>query len=146
MPLTSPPELQPVYRAEVDIGERRSLGGGALGDRYIVDILGGSFEGPGLRGIVLPGGADRQLHRPDGIKELHAVYEMQVDDGAILTICNRVLIDESVQPRRYARSVVTISAPAGPYDWMNRRIFVGTLESLRPGRQAVAIGVYQVAG
>ena len=61
MPLPSPPELLPVYRAQVDIGERRSLGSNALGHRYIVDILGGSFEGPGLRGLVLPGGADRQL-------------------------------------------------------------------------------------
>ena len=142
MPNTRAPEAQFVYLAEVDIAERRSLGSSALGERFIVDILGGRFEGPGLRGRVLPGGADRQLLRPDGVKELRAVYEMQTDDGAVLTVDNRVVVDESVQPERYARSTLRIHAPAGAHDWLNRRVFVGTLASLKPQRSAVAIRVY----
>jgi hypothetical protein len=133
-----------VYEARVDIGERRALGNSATGERYMIDILGGDFQGPQLRGRVLPGGADRQLLRPDGIKQLHAVYEMQTDDGAVLTIDNRVVVDESAQPGRYARSVVAITAPAGPHEWLNRRVFVGTLHSLKPARDAVAIRVYLV--
>ena len=144
MPDTSPPVAEFVYTAEVDIADRRSLGTSALGERLIVEILGGSFEGPRLRGRVLPGGADRQLLRPDGVKELHALYEMQTDDGAVLTIDNRVVVDESVLPERYARSCVTIRAPAGPYEWMNRRLFVGTVASLGPERKAVAIRVYML--
>lgn len=142
MPDTRPPTAEFVYQAEVDIAERRSLGTSALGERFIVDILGGHFEGPRLRGRVLGGGADRQLLRPDGIKELHALYEMQTDDGAVLTVNNRVIVDESVQPERYARSVLTLHAPAGPYEWLNRRVFVGSVRSLRPARAAVAIRVY----
>lgn len=142
MPDSRAPETEFVYKAEVEIAERRSLGRSALGERLIVDILGGHFEGPRLRGRVLPGGADRQWLRPDGVKELHALYEMQTDDGAVLTIDNRVVVDESVQPERYARSCVTIRAPAGPYEWLNRRVFVGTVSSLMPARKAVAIRVY----
>jgi hypothetical protein len=144
MPNTKTPELTLVYEALVDVGERRALGGNTLGQRFIIDILGGSFEGPQMRGRVLPGGADRQLLRADGVKQLHAVYEMQTDDGAVLTIDNRVVIDESVTPQRYARSTVVITAPAGPHDWLNRRVFVGTLHSLRPERDAVSIRVYLV--
>lgn len=152
--MACPPTIQPtmtqpptpraefLYQADVDIAERRSLGASALGERFIVDILGGSFEGPGLRGRVLPGGADRQLLRPDGVKELCAIYEMETDDGVVLGIDNRVVVDESVQPQRYARSVVRIAAPAGRYEWLNRRLFVGTVQSLRPQRQAVAIRVF----
>jgi hypothetical protein len=143
-PTPTPPELAFVYEARVDIGERRALGGTAVGERFIIDILGGDFEGPLLRGRVLPGGADRQLLRPDGVKQLHAVYEMQTDDGAVLTIDNRVVIDETAAPQRYARSVVAITAPAGPHEWLNRRVFVGTLHSLQPARQAVAIRIYLV--
>ncbi len=143
-PTPTPPELAFVYEARVDIGERRALGGTAVGERFIIDILGGDFEGPLLRGRVLPGGADRQLLRPDGVKQLHAVYEMQTDDGAVLTIDNRVVIDEAATPQRYARSVVAITAPAGPHAWLNRRVFVGTVHSLQPARQAVAIRIYLV--
>jgi hypothetical protein len=132
------------YEALVDIGERQSLGHGPLGERFIVPILGGHFEGPRLRGTVLPGGADRQLLRPDGIKELDALYEMLTDDGAVITVRNRVLIDEAATPERYARSVLQLTAPVGTHDWLNRRVFVGTLHSLRPARAAVCIRVYEL--
>lgn len=139
------PEARLAWEAQVDIGERQSLGQGPRGERFIVPILGGRFEGPRLRGTVLPGGADRQLLRADGVKELDALYELQTDDGAVITVRNRVLIDESATPGRYARSVLQLSAPAGPHDWLNRRVFVGTLHSLRPARAAVCIRVYELA-
>lgn len=138
------PRLELVYDATVDIGPRRELGPSPLGQRFIIDIVGGSFEGPQLRGRVLPGGADRQLLRSDGVKELAALYEMQTDDGAVLTVHNRVLIDEAAPGGRYARSIVRINAPDGPHAWLGRRVFVGTLESLKPARDAVRISVYLV--
>lgn len=146
MPLRpEPPQPVLAYEAEVDIAPRQSLGASALGERFIVPILGGRFEGPRLRGQVLAGGADRQLLRPDGVKELDALYEMQVDDGTVITVHNRVLIDDQDQPGRYARSVVELRAPAGPHAWLNRRVFVGTLQSLQPQRLAVRITVYELA-
>lgn len=149
MPNTSPlppvPEARFAWEVVVEIGERQTLGPGPLGERLVVPILGGTFEGPRLRGTVLPGGADRQLLRADGVKELDALYELQTDDGAVITVRNRVLIDESATPGRYARSVLQLTAPAGPHDWINRRVFVGTLHSLRPARAAVCIRVYELA-
>ena len=137
-----------LWSAAVDIAEREPLGTGALGERFIVPILGGRFWGaPGheaLSGIVRPGGADRQQMRPDGVKMLHAEYEMQTHDGAVLTIDNRVLLDESRQPVRYAMSHISVSAPRGPHDWLNRRIVVGTLQVLRPQRQAVLVRAFLV--
>jgi hypothetical protein len=137
-----PPRADFAYEAEVEVAPRQSLGASALGQRFIVPILGGRFEGPRLRGEVLAGGADRQLLRPDGIKELDALYEMRTDDGALITVHNRVIIDERVAPERYARSVIQLRAPDGPHEWLNRRVFVGTLRSLQPERAAVLITVY----
>lgn len=76
------------------------------------------------------------------MKDLHALYELQTDDGAVLTIDNRVLVDESVQPTRYALSRITVTAPEGPHAWLNRRLFVGTLQPLRPARDAVLIRAF----
>jgi Protein of unknown function (DUF3237) len=144
----SPPDAPAVewaYTAVVEIGERRELGPSPLGQRFMIDIVGGSFEGPRLKGRVLPGGADRQLLRSDGVKELDALYEMQTDDGAVITVHNRVLIDDAAPQGRYARSVVRLTAPDGPHAWLNKRVFVGTLTPLPPERKAVKIAVYLVA-
>lgn len=137
------PQCQFLYEAVVDIGERQSLGAGPLGERFIIPILGGTFKGTdGMHGIVLPGGADRQLLRPDGVKDLDALYEMKTHDSVVLTVRNRVLIDDNPPAPRYARSVVQITAPAGVYAWLSRRVLVGTLHALMPARQAVRITVY----
>jgi hypothetical protein len=136
------PKLSLVWTAEVDVGEKQDLGAGPLGQRYIVPILGGRFEGPTLRGRVLAGGADRQCLRPDGVRVLDALYEMQSDDGHLLTVHNRVIEDEAAPGGRYVRSVVQVQASHGPHAWLGNRVLVGALHSLRPARQAVQVMVY----
>jgi hypothetical protein len=74
-------------------------------------------------------------------EELSALYEMRVHDGTVLTVHNRVLIDEA-QSSRYARSVLAVTAPVGPWSWINRRLLVGTLLSLRPHAQAVLVRAF----
>jgi hypothetical protein len=144
MDIPAAPRTEFVYQAEVDITDKVDLGRAPLGQRFIVPITGGVFEGPLLRGRVLAGGADRQLLRADGVRELDAFYEMQTDDGVVLTVRNQVLIDDVSGPQRYAMSNVRFTAPQGRYDWLNRRMFVGTLLPLAPQRMAVRISVFQV--
>ena len=110
----------------------------------MVPIVGGTFEGPNIRGKVLPGGADRQLVRKDDVRVLNALYELQTDDGAIITVNNHVLVDDQPGRQRYVFSTLEITAPEGPHAWLNRGVFVGTLNSLRPGRSAVLIRVYKL--
>ncbi|QDC10637.1 DUF3237 domain-containing protein [Oceanicola sp. D3] len=139
----TPPVTQLVWTAIVDVADRIDLGASALGHRFMVPILGGRFyAGPqmdGLEGEVLAGGADRQLLRPDGVKELDAIYEMRTEDGTVLSLRNRVIVDETRTPERYAMSTIQVSAPEGRFAWLNRRLIIGTLQSARPKRQAVVV-------
>ena len=137
-----------VWHAVVDVAEREVWGAGPRGERACVPIVGGCFWGAAgfeaLHGEVCAGGADRQTLRPDGVKELDALYEMRTHDGAVITVHNQVLIDEQVPGERYARSCIRVTAPEGPHAWLNRRLFVGTLQPLRPARQAVLIRGYML--
>ena len=142
--MSDTPSCEFVYEAIVDIADTNSLGQSPMGQRFIVNILGGEFAGPRLKGKVLPGGADRQLLRPDGVKELDALYEIQTNDGIVITVNNQVIVDMPSPDQRYACSVVKFRAPEGQYDWLNKRIFVGNLESQKPSRNAVKIRVFQV--
>jgi hypothetical protein len=137
------PTTRLAWEAVVGIAPVIDLGDSPLGKRRMIPITGGTFVGPRLKGKVLAGGADRQLTRKDGVTLLNAVYEMQTDDGAVLSIVNRVTADGSAKPP-YLRSMVEVTAPAGPHDWLNRRIFVGDLNVLPPERKAVVIRVYVV--
>lgn len=134
------PQFATALEVLAETGTAIEVGEGPLGRRRIVPITGGRFRGPNLAGTVIPGGADRQRIRADGVRELDAIYELQADDGTVLMVRNRVLLDAERPPEgedRYARSVVTVTAPAGPHDWLNRRILVGTLHSLRPAQPFV---------
>ena len=139
-----PPRTEFVYEAVVEIAPTVPLGDSPLGERRIVPITGGTFEGPNIRGKVLPGGADRQLVRKDGVRRLDALYEMQADDGAIITVRNQVLIAPGGGAPDYRFSTLDITAPEGPHAWLNRLVFVGTLHSLRPAREAVLVRVFKV--
>ena len=142
------PRARLLWEAIVTCLPRQELGIGPYGERFIVPIVGGLFRGaPGfetLNGTVLPGGADRQLLRADGVKELEAIYEMQVDDGTVLNIENRATIDDPTPGGRYAFSHLRITAPQGPWDWLNRRVFVGSMNRLPPERRAVKINVWLI--
>ena len=141
------PSARLIWTAVVDVDDRIDLGNTPEGHRFRVPILGGNFFAglvdDGLEGEVLVGGADNQLLRPDGVKELYAEYEMKTLDGTILPIRNRVIVDENRQPKRYAMSVISVSAPKGRFDWLNRRLILGTLQTLRPERQAVVIRAWE---
>ncbi len=144
----TPPSARLLWTAIIDVGDRQDLGTTSNGHRRIVPILSGQFyAGPGIEGLegtVVPGGADRQLLRPDGVKELDALYEMRLVSGEILTIHNRVIVDEAREPERYAMSVISVTAPIGRFDWLNRRLIVGTLQTMRPERQAVVVRAWEV--
>ena len=138
------PALEFALEIIADLGDVEDMGVGPLGGRRIVPILGGTFQGPRIGGIVRPGGADRQLVRSDGVRHLSALYELEAKDGAIITVLNKVLVENFADGSRYAFSTPEISAPKGPHDWLNHAVFVGTLGSLRPSRQAVRVRFYRL--
>lgn len=140
-----------MWDAKVTIASAISLGKSKHGGRNIIPITGGSFEGPNIKGEVLPYGADWQLVRPDGDVELNAKYLLKTDDGVTIQVINKVLIHNGVidgKPESYVKSVIDLEAPIGSrYEYLNHAIFLGTLTmpTLKPGETPyVIIGVYKV--
>jgi len=137
------PKTEFVYEAVVDLAPRISLGDSPLGERFMIPITGGVFAGPKIKGTVLPGGADRQLRRKDGALLLNALYEIKADDGAIITVNNRVLVSKRPDGSRYAFSTLDVIAPEGPHAWLNHLVLVGTLHA-NPSEPKVLIRVFSL--
>jgi hypothetical protein len=69
---------------EVVVGGPQRIGPVPHGTRVTAPISGGHFEGPRLRGKVLPGGGDWTLLRSDGVLELDLRVTLETDDGALI--------------------------------------------------------------
>ncbi len=128
-----------VFEAVIGVGAAVDLGPGALGQRRMVPILSGSFEGPKIRGAVLPGGIDWQLLLGDNVTVIEAHYTLQTDDGVLIRVINkgfrhgpgyvmrRLAKDLPVDPGEYYfRAAPAFDAPSGQYDWLNRNLFVSS--------------------
>ena len=91
----------------------QEIGTSSLGQRRIIPIEGGEFEGPKLRGTVLPGGADWMLVRPDGVAQINVRMTLQTDDGDLIfmkyggfrhgpkDVMDRLARGETVEPAEY---------------------------------------------
>lgn len=88
---TPPPGPQAEFAFEevVTLAATMQVGRTAQGHRQYVPITGGRFEGPKIKGRVLPGGWDWQLARPDGHLDLDASYMIQAEDGTTIHVRNR---------------------------------------------------------
>jgi Protein of unknown function (DUF3237) len=71
----------------VKVGPVVNIGAVPYGTRRTVPLGGGTFEGPRLRGTILPGSsADWQLLRSDGVLEMDLRFTLQTDDGALISM------------------------------------------------------------
>lgn len=132
----------------VDVGDVVSMGAAPLGERRVVSILGGTFEGPGMRGEVLPGGADWQIARKDGVLDLDARYALKEQAGGLIRVVSQgyrhgssevlaaLARGEDVDPAKYFfRTIMRFETGATYLEWLNRTIAVATAE--RKARQVL---------
>jgi len=130
---------------QVFVAPPQKLGAAPHGTRVIAPITSGTFEGPRLRGRVLPGGGDWTLLRPDGVLELDLRITLETDDGALIYMSSfglrhgppEVLAalanGESVDPSKYYfRTTPRFETSAPQYAFLNRLIAISSGDR-RPG-------------
>jgi hypothetical protein len=142
------PRFEFLMRVAADVGELVTMGGGPLGERRVVGITGGTFEGPQLKGAIVPGGADWQIVRADGVLDIDARYALRTDGGALIRVVSQgfrhgppeVLAalgrGEDVPPEKYFfRTVMRFETGAADLLWLNRTIAVAGAQ--RKARQVL---------
>lgn len=145
-PAPTPPPPVPEFVAALDIavGPPLVVGPGPAGERRVVPILGGTVAGPRLSGEVLPGGADYQLVRPDGVAEIEARYALRLAGGALVYVVNRglrraadpealarLLRGEPVPSERvYFRTAPAFETADPAHAWLRGTLFLGVGERL----------------
>ena len=140
------PTLEFAFEEIVKLGEVTMPGTTARGERIIIPITGGTFEGPEIKGVVIPGGWDWQLRRADGCTDVEADYFLQTDDGVVINVVNKgVICPGEGGARAPVRTHPVFEAPRGKYEWLSQAAFVGTLEAAPPSAgPAVKIRFFRV--
>jgi len=110
------PQLEFALQLRVTIDQAYTVGETPHGKRIVIPITGGTFEGPRLRGTILPGGADYQLANADGSRtELEAIYSIMTDDSIYIHVRNRGLVfdgkDAQGTPYYYFKAAPQFEAP-----------------------------------
>jgi len=123
------PQLEFAMQLKVTLGETFGIDNTQHGRRTVIPITGGTFEGPGLKGTIINGGADYQLANAQNRTELEAIYCIKTDDGVYIHVRNRGIIaggkDENGNPTFYFRAAPQFEAPAdSKYGWLNNSLFV----------------------
>jgi hypothetical protein len=136
------------------LAQPQELGDTPLGRRRIIGITGGRFAGERLSGRILPGGADWQVIRADGVADLDARYTLETGDGALIYVRNRgyrhgpaevlkkLIRGEDVDPSLYyMRTTPSFETGDARYAWLNRIVCVAS-GARRPA--AVELEVFEV--
>ncbi|MBL8204176.1 MAG: DUF3237 domain-containing protein [Blastocatellia bacterium] len=148
------PRLELLCHLAVKIAAPQMLGPVLTGERRIIPITGGRFEGQRLRGDILPGGADWQIVTADGTAMLEARYTLRTDDGALIYVRNvgfrhgppevlaAIARGEQVDPAKYYfRATPTLETGDKKYAWLNRIIAVCSAVRLK---EEVLLDFYEI--
>src|SRR5579862_3113446 len=124
----------------VKVGTLQNIGAVPHGARRTAPLGGGMFEGPRLRGVILPdASADWQLLRSDGVLEMDLRFTLRTDDGALVMmrsfglrhgppdVIAAIGRGETVDPSTYYFRTMPRFETAHPaYAFLNRLVAVAT--------------------
>ena len=143
------PQLEFALQLKVTLGEAYTCGETQHGQRTIIPITGGTFEGPNIKGTIINGGADYQLNnKATGRTELEAIYCIKTDDGVNIHVRNRGIIangkDDQGNPTFYFKAAPQFEAPVdSKYAWLNNAIFV-CQPDFATGFKGIVLNVWKV--
>ena len=119
---------RPLMTVTIAAAPSQKLGTVPHGIRSIVPVTGGDFEGPRLRGKVLPGGGDWLLLRPDGVLELDLRITLETDDQALI-----YMTFQGLRHGSYFRTLPRFETSSESYAFLNRIMCVGVGEARPDG-------------
>ncbi|MBN1468275.1 MAG: DUF3237 domain-containing protein [Fusobacteriaceae bacterium] len=130
--------MKKIFTIDIKVGKPILIGQDEnMGRRQLIPILEGELIGENIRGIVLEGGVDSQIIKPNGICELSARYGIILDDGNGIYIENngiRTVPEEYIETVKkgnfidpqlyYFKTTPKFEVYSEKYSWLTKKIFI----------------------
>jgi len=131
-------KLAPLMTYTGELRAPVNVGTGPYGNRVIFEVIGGTFEGPRLRGRLLSGGGDWLLIDGEGVGHLDVRATFETHDGAAIYVqyYGRLVLTEALNQALQGQGETQFGAEhffsqprfetGDPrYTWLNRVMAVG---------------------
>lgn len=154
------PVVKFLYRIVVDCAPPITIGPVGGGVKRVIPIIGGRFEGPVLKGVVLPVGADwntADIGDP-GHRKVDTRYILKTDDGAHINLSTigfsyrspdilaKRESGERIDPSLYYfKQHLFFETASQSYDWLNTIVAFGIVMSKYKGGPGVIYDAYYLA-
>ena len=146
---------RPLFRIQIELHPLQVVGATPFGERRVVPVSGGNFEGDRLRGTVLPhAGSDWLLGRADGAFQQDVRLTLATHDGALILMSYRGVRTSSAdvaaklargervgRDEYYLRTAPFFETGDKRYAWLNTIVSVGMGERTANG---AAYDVFEV--
>ncbi|MGE0483931.1 MAG: DUF3237 domain-containing protein [Gammaproteobacteria bacterium] len=86
-------KLEPLFTYHANLTASLDVGAGPYGHRTIVEVHGGAFEGPRLKGTIRRAGCADWLTLADGHGHLDVRATFETDDGAFIYVEYRGVVE-----------------------------------------------------
>lgn len=131
-----------LFNISITLHPIQDIGKTPAGERRVIPVSGGHFNGERLNGVILPhAGSDLLLLRADGSFQQDVRLTLRTDDGALVLmtyrgvrhsspdVSQRIARGESVAPSDYYLRIAPFFETAAPdYSWLNTSLSVGVGE------------------
>jgi hypothetical protein len=132
------PKLDHLLDMHVDLEPPQLVGATPCGTRQIFIVKTGTFDGPNLKGEVLPGGGDWATARSDGCIQLDVRATLRTDDGALIYTYYTGIIGDAMKTagrvfggedvplgEYYFYTNPMFQTSAEQYEWLNGTVCLG---------------------
>lgn len=139
--IPAPENGELVFEISFNLGEIYDMGQTQYGHRHLIEIDGGSVNGPDIRGNVVTGGLDWQLTLSNGAMEIDEAMVLRTSDGEYIYFRNCGAAADAGD----VRVVPDFEAPnSGDYAWLNNGKFAG-VRKLNTAAKTMTMSIYDVS-
>lgn len=119
------------------------IGQTLAGKRTIYPVLDGFFEGPNLKGKVLPNGGDWLIQSNETTNKLDVRASLQTSEGENIYVTYQGYLKLNADGTYYFRTTPYFETNSKKLDYLNHTVCVGVGTIVKPG-ETVSYKVYQI--
>lgn len=126
----------------IEVERHIAVGATPVGERAYAVIGDGWLEGPGIKGVILPGGSDALVTGADGAARPDVRLVVRTDDGATILIQYRGVRALGEDGEDYWRCQPVFETASETYAWLNRSVCIsfGRMEG-----DAIVYDIFRIA-
>ena len=119
------------------------IGQTLAGKRTIYPVLDGFFEGPNLKGKVLPNGGDWLMQLNETTNKLDVRASLQTNEGENIYVTYQGYLKLNADGTYYFRTTPYFETSSKKLEYLNHTVCVGVGTIVKPG-ETVSYKVYQI--